>query len=404
MNDYPSRRTAAQARLTRLTEGRVAGRVLTGALLVAAVGMAGAAAGPAALAAPLTPASSSTSASSAPGGGIISWSISTATATAPDFRNKYNYTNVKPGSTITDHIAVFNKGSESVAFELYGSDATGTTASNVLIFLPATKTPTDIGSWVFFQHKPQQSIIISAHTGEIVPFTIVVPRNATPGDHTGGVFAQVSFNRTSKKGQVVTESQRIGAPIYLRVSGPLHAGLRVEAVSVGSTGTISPAGSSSLSVTYTVQNTGKVRLAGSQAVSVSGLFGGSLSTGEKALPTLLPGDSVRFTARPGSLYPFGPITAHVRVGPAAPAGAVPLAAPMADVTGSASLFAVPWALLVVIVLVIGLIIGLWQLFRWRRRKLGDTLVEVAEHARKETERRLLGQSGKSSSAKPQGKA
>jgi hypothetical protein len=38
-------------------------------------------------------------------------------------------------------------------------------------------------------------------------------------------------------------------------------------------------------------------------------------------------------------------------------------------------------------------------------RLGETLTDVAEHARKETERRLLGQSGKpSSSAEPQGKA
>ena len=72
-------------------------------------------------------------------------------------------------------------------------------------------------------------------------------------------------------------------------------------------------------------------------------------------------------------------------------------------TESASLFAVPWGLLLVIVLVAGLIVGLWQLLRWRRRRRSATLAEVADHARKETERRLLGQSAKPSSAEPQGK-
>jgi hypothetical protein len=119
---------------------------------------------------------------------------------------------------------------------------------------------------------------------------------------------------------------------------------------------------------------------------------------------VLPGDSVRITVTPGSLYPFGPITAHVRVGPTAPPGGIPLAAPLAYVTGSASLFAVPWALLVAIILIAGLIIGLWQFLRWRQRRLGETLVAVAEHARKETEHRLLDQSGRSSSVEPQGKA
>jgi hypothetical protein len=246
------------------------------------------------------------------------------------------------------------------------------------------------------------SVIIPADKGIIEPFRISVPRNARPGDHTGALFAAVSFNARAKNGTVVTEEHRIGVPMYLRVAGPLTAGLRVEAVSVSAHGTISPVGSSATSVTYTVQNTGNVRLAGSALVSVSRLFGASLSTGSKALPTVLPGDSVRITVAPGRLYPFGPITAHVRVSPTAPQGGIPLAAPLAFVTGSASLFAVPWALLVLIVLVAGLIVGLWQFLRWRRLRLGDTLIAVAENARQETERRLLGQ--QSSAGEPKGKA
>jgi len=61
-----------------------------------------------------------------------------------------------------------------------------------------------------------------------------------------------------------------------------------------------------------------------------------------------------------------------------------------------------WALLVVIVLIAGLILGLWWLQRMRRQRLGETLSAVAEHARKETERRLLG--SRKSPAEPQGKA
>jgi hypothetical protein len=249
------------------------------------------------------------------------------------------------------------------------------------------------------------SVIVPADKGVIEPFRISVPRNARPGDHTGALFAAVSILAKAKSGTAVTEQNRIGVPMYLRVAGPLTPGLRVGSVSVAGGTPISPLGSSRIRVTYTVQNTGNVRLAGSQLVSVSGLFGASLSTGSKPLPTVLPGDSVRLTVTAGSVYPFGPVTAHVRVSPAAPAGAASLAAPLAAVTGSGSLFAVPWALLVVIVLVIGLIVGLLQLRRWRRLRLGETLTDVAEHARKETERRLLGQSGKPSpSAEPQGKA
>jgi len=380
-------------------------RLVAGFALVATAGAAVLAAGPAASAAPSTGAARSARLSTATPSGVISWSEIPASATAPDTRTTFNYAMVQPGATITDHVAILNRSNQSVAFTIYATDAVGTTASDTLILMRSTQTPVDIGSWVAVDgHAGQLRTIIPADKGVIEPVRISVPRNARPGDHTGALFASVSFNAKAKNGALVSEEHRIGVPMYLRVAGPLTPGLRLEAVSVGSRGTISPFGSTATSVTYTVHNTGNIRMAGSALVSVSGLFGASLSTGRKPLPTVLPGDSVRITVNPGSLFPFGPITAHVRVGPTAPPGGIPLAAPLADVTGSASLFAVPWALLIVIVLVVGLAVGLWRFLRWRQRRLGETLVAVAEHARKETEHRLLDQSGKSSSPEPQGKA
>jgi hypothetical protein len=335
--------------------------------------------------------------------GAVSWSEIPASATAPETRSTFNYASVKPGTTITDHVAVLNRSAQSVAFTIYATDATGTSSSGTLILMPAAENPVDVGSWVKVDKQAGKlSVVIPADKGVIEPFTISVPRDARPGDHTGALFAAVTFAAKARTGALVSEEHRIGVPILLRVAGPLNPGLRVEAVSVGQRTTISPVGSGSTAVTYTLHNTGNVRLAGTQLVSVSGLFGGALSTGRRPLPTVLPGDSVRVTVSPGSLYPFGPITAHVRVGPAAPPAEAQLATPLAAVTGSASLIAVPWALLVVIVLIAGLAIGLWWLQRWRRQRLGETLTAVAEHARKETERRLLGQ--RKLPAEPQGKA
>ena len=385
----------------------IGNRVVAGFLLLATAGAAVLVAGTPASAAPSSAAARSTALSTAAGtpSGVVSWSEIPASAKAPDTRTTYNYSSVKPGTTITDHVAVLNRSSKLVAFTIYATDATGTTASNTLLLMKSTQKPVDIGSWVSVDgHSGHLSVLIPANKGVIEPIRISVPRNARPGDHTGALFAAVNFNVRAKNGAVVNEEHRIGVPMYLRVAGPLTPGLRVEAVSVGSHSTVSPFGSSATSVTYTVHNTGNVRLAGSAGVSVTGLFG-SLSAGSRSLPTVLPGDSVRITVSPGSLYPFGPITAHVRVGPTAPKGGIPLAAPLAAVTGSASLFAVPWALLVVIILVAGVVVGLWQFLRWRRRNFGETMADVAEHARQETERRLLGQSGTpSSSAEPQGKA
>ena len=351
------------------TPRRIRWHAAAGVLLTAAVGAAALASGPAASAASSTATTGYglLGAAASPPPGAVSWSESPASATAPEIRATFNYASVKPGSTITDHVAVINRSAQSVAFTVYARDATGTTPSGTLILMPVGQKPVDIGSWVKVNKQPGTlSVVIPANKGVIEPFTISVPRNARPGDHTGALFAAVTFQTKGRTGAFINEEHRIGVPILLRVAGPLNPGLRVEAVSVGQRTTISPVGSGATTVAYTVHNTGNVRLAGTQLVKVSGI-GGSLSIKTKPLPMVLPGDSVRVTVRPGSLFPFGPITAHVRVGPAAPPAEAQLAAPLAAVTGSATLIAVPWALLVVIVLIAGLILGLWWLQRMRRQ-------------------------------------
>jgi hypothetical protein len=389
MNVSSSDRTAA--RRGPATPRRARGRVLAGALATAAVALAGAAAAPAALAAPSSHAASAVPATSQAGPATISWSVSPASATAPDTRSKYTYTNIKPGSTITDHIAIFNRGSQATAFEVYGTDAIGTTPSNVLILLPVNKTPKDIGSWVSIaQHASPQSIVVPAGRGVIEPFTIAVPHQAAPGDHVGAIMAQVSFQRTTNTGQVITENQRLGVPIFLRVYGPLHPGLAVESISAGFSTSLSPFGTGSATVSYTVHNTGNVLLGGSQQVKVTGPFGESATARLKSLPTVLPGDSVRITAHPGALYPSGPLTAHVTIAPQNPPGQPLLATRLAAVTSTASLFATPWPLIVLILLIAAIVIGLIYGLRSRRRSLQATLNAVADRARKETERRLLG--------------
>lgn len=375
---------------------RVSRRLAAGALIVTAAGMAGAA--PAAVASTSAAASPASQAASAPAGDI-SWSVSPASAKAPDFRTKYSYINVKPGATITDHLAVLNHGAQAVSFELYGTDATGTTPSNVLELLPATGKPADIGTWVAFgKHVAKLSVVVPPGKGVLEPFTIAVPRSATPGDHVGGVVGQVSFQRSNSAGQVVTENQRIAVPLYLRVAGPLHSALAVESVSAGLSTPLSPWGKGTGTVSFTVHNTGNIILAGSQQVTISSPLG-SVKARLTSLPSVLPGKSVRLTVKPGGLFPAGPMTAHVKLGPAAPPGETKLAVPLAYVTRSAPLFAAPWATIALILLIIAVILGAWQFRRLRQSRLQDAISAVADHVRKETEKRLLGKA-----AEPQGKA
>lgn len=377
-------------------------RITATGLVAAAIAAAAMTAGPAALAAPSHP--DHPAGGLAPAAGPVSWSVIPASATAPQTRANFSYTSIKPGAKIYDHVAVINRSRESVAFTVYATDASGTTAADALTFLPAAKKPVDIGSWVTLQrHIARLSVIIPARKGVIEPFTIAVPRHATPGDHTGGMVASVGFQRTNAVGQVVTVDERVVVPILLRVSGPLHAGLKVESISASYTGTLSPFGDGSATVAFTVHNAGNVRLAGRQIVSVTGPFGVRAAIRPARLPVVLPGDSIRLTAHAAGLFPAGPLSAHVTVSPANPADAPPLTVPVALASGTASLFAVPWSLILLAVLVAGAGFGGWQAWRWRRRTLRSQLQAVADHARRETERRMLAESAQPA-AQPQGQA
>ena len=394
---YPHRAAASGDPASR---GAAAGRrrrslILTGGVLLAGLTATSAAVGPAALASSPSPGTSSSPppASSGPLApkGQVRWSITPATATAPLLGQlKFNYTNIKPGSTITDHVAVFNYSQQSAAFEIYGTDATGTTASNELLLMPATEQPKDIGAWVSFPHATRLSVIIPADRGVIEPFTISVPRQATPGDHTGAIVAAVSTQAIGAGGQGVTKAVRIALPLEIRVIGQLRAGMRVESVSAGFSNNADPIGDGTATVSFVVHNTGNIRLAGSQRVSVTGPFGMTAAIPPKLLATVLPGDSVQFTAAVHQLYPAGPLTAHVLVSPAAPRGEPALVTPMGMATATAGLFAVPWAALVVLILVVGGGVGWWKLLHYRQRRLQETVNAMAEDVRRETEQRLLG--------------
>ncbi len=390
------------SRLHRIPLRRTRGQVLAGGLLLAAILTGAVAAGPAAFASRSD--SVARSAQISGGGNVVTWSESPASATAPDYRTTFSYTSIQPGSTISDHVAVLNRSKQSVAFTIYATDATGTTLGNVLELLPTGKKPHDIGSWVRFpKGATQLSIVIPAGKGIIEPFKLAIPRQATPGDHTGGMIAAVGFPRRTSKGSVVVEYQRIAVPIELRVTGKLRAGLQVESISTGFHNPLSPFGTGSATVAYTVHNSGNIRLTGSQTVTVTGPFGVASKVQLRNLPTVLPGDSVRVTAQPRGLFPAGPMTADVRLEPANPVGAPPLVVPIAGATGTASLFAVPWTLLLLIILVVGAAYGIWRARGWQRRRLRAKLDAVADRARRETERRLLGNSGKSG-AEPQKQA
>ncbi len=385
-----------------LRRSPVRARVLAGSLLLAVIGAV--AAVPAASAVPLShasPARPGQPASGLPPAGVVSWSVAPASATGVDTRTRFTYQNIKPGTTIFDHVAVLNRSDRAVAFSIYATDASGTTASGALTLLGTNQRPTGIGAWTTFPgHRSQLSVVIAGGKGIIEPFTITVPLRATPGDHVGGMIAAVGVPHRTASGTLVWLYQRIAVPMELRVTGKLVAALSVESVSIGFSNPFNPFGGGSARVTYSVVNTGNVLLTGTQTVTVTGAFGAKSTIRMKALPTVLPGDSIQYTASAGGLYPAGTLSAHVTVTPRWPSDATPLPVTLASASASSSLFAFPWALLVLIILLGGGGYGSLRLMRARRRAHQAEIAAAADKARRETERRLLGGTNQKASAGP----
>ncbi|HEY1968234.1 MAG TPA: hypothetical protein VGH89_09820 [Pseudonocardia sp.] len=378
------------------TPSRAHGRIWAGCLVLA-VAIGALAAGPSAVAAPPSPtaAGAGTQLAATAAGtplGHVTWSVVPATSTGPDpNRLEFSYGVVKAGSTIADHVEIANRSSQSAAFSIYATDASGTSASGALLLLGSNQKSTDIGSWSSFAGGARQlSTIIPGKKAIIVAFTLKVPLQATPGDHTGAMVAAVGVTRKNAAGESVVENYRIAVPLELRVPGALRAGVQVQSISTGFSDPLNPFGTGSATVSYTLTNTGNVRQSATPTVKVTGPFGQTATVHPAKLPVILPGDSVRVAASLPGLFPAGPMTARINVEPGWPKGTIPLTLAASLATGSASLFAFPWSLLGLILLLVAIGVGLWFYFRWRRRLRRAELAAVAARARRDTEQRLLG--------------
>ncbi len=377
-------------------QGRISGRIWGGSLLLATIAVASLTSGLSAVAAPLSAATALHQASGGGGPkplpGQVSWSVLPATAKGPDnTRNLFSYGVVKAGTTIVDHVEIVNRSKQSAAFSIYGADAIGTTLKDALLLEPPTEKPVDIGAWITFPGGARQlSTVIPAGKAIIESFTVSVPPLATPGDHTGALVAAVGIPGKNKAGLAIVENYRIAVPMELRVPGALHASIQVQSISTGFSDPLSPFGTGSATLSYSVINTGNVRETGTQQVTVTGPFGQSSTIKPPQLPTILPGDSVRVSVSLPGLYPVGPMSAHVTVTPAWPPKSLPIAQQAPIATGNASLFATPWSLVGFILLLIAIGVGVQQFLRWRRREHRAEIASAAAKARKETERRLLG--------------
>lgn len=311
--------------------------------------------------------------------GRSTFGVQPSSAKKPDTRPNFSY-GVTPGAAVSDHIAVWNYSAKPLTLHVYAADAINTTEGGFDLLAGGRKS-TDAGSWVTLGTS---RVTVPSRSRVIVAFTLKVPAKATAGDHVGGIVASLSGVRTDAKGDKVKVDQRVGARVYLRVAGQLTPRLAVENVHTSYHGTANPFGSGSATVTYTLHNTGNVRLAAHQAVRIRDLFGGSARvTQPRDIPELLPGSKLTVTAAATGVRPSVRDTTTVTADPSPVRGDVRQTV-LPRATASAGFWAVPWTLLALLLLLLAAVTVL--VVRFVRRRRGgagrDTAGRTAPGSRK----------------------
>lgn len=287
--------------------------------------------------------------------------VAPANSNRPDGRSSFTYA-ADPGAVVQDFVAVENLSSAPLTLDFYTADVVA--GDNGSANLPPKDTrPVDAGTWITVDIPDHPSTItVAARTAVVVPFTVRIPNGVTPGDHVAGIIAALTTDAKTDKGDVVHVDQRVVARAQFRIGGVLDAHLAVEAVGVTYHQTANPFGRGDVDVTYTVRNTGNVRLAGHEQVGFDGLLRSHVDADPVPdLPVLLPGASVTETAHLADVWPQFVGWANITIDPTAVTGdADPQLGPVVE---GSSVWALPLAL---IALVIALLV-VWRVVRKVRR-------------------------------------
>jgi hypothetical protein len=261
-----------------------------------------------------------------------------------------------PGQTVTDTAVLTNYSTQPLNFDVYGSDAYNTKIGGAFTLNPPTVKATDVGSWLTLpvnQYNLPPCYVAQFH------FQVKVPINASPGDHVGGVAAlNLAPNTHPESGTQFAVQRGEGIAVYVRVPGPLHAG--VAAADIGATYSSSPLGfgSSSAQVHYSVLNTGNEVLNGKAQVVVTDIFGSTVHTFKPVLiQALIPGQRMTVVEPKFSGLPFfGPVHLNVK-----------MTTTVTKSTGEAQFWVLPWLLILIVVVVLAVLFYFWRRRRKRKR-------------------------------------
>lgn len=294
----------------------------------------------------------------------VTWAVTPADENGPDGRRVVDL-EVDPGQSVTEHLAVRNLSEREATFALGASDGYYT-ATGRFTMLPQSEESVDAGTWVTIE----PTVTLAPNETRVVPFTVTVPDNATPGDHAAGVAASVRSSGADASGAQVGVDSRVGYRLSVRVTGELAPALSVGGVHADYVPSWSLFAPGRVEIAYEVSNTGNTALEVSDSVGAA----------PSARGALLPGESRRVDVDAVTAWPLGLLFLDLEVMATAP-GTTLSATP---VTHDLVVWAVPWLHLLAATGLVLLLVAVLAGRRRGRRRFDDLLRRAREEGRRES--------------------
>lgn len=305
------------------------------------------------------------------------WAVSPADASGPSGKSWVEL-ELDPGATAEIHLAVKNLGDREVTFAITAADGyfTDTGRFNML---PSDAKSLAAGTWI----SVQKHVKVAAGGTAVVPFSVAVPANATPGDHAAGIAASIQSVGAGDGKQLEVES-RVGFRVMTRVKGVVTP--KLEVTSKGSYDlSWNPFAPGVGTLEVVLENKGNVRLRVG-ATAENGTQAGPVDeNGEAPKTELLPGDRRTVNIKVPDVWPLGVVGVPVTVTQEVVAINGSLDA-LEPVVHTVTLWAMPWPQLIIVLALLLMALGaLWG--RRRRKKQVQLLLEQArEMGRSEAQR------------------
>jgi Bacterial protein of unknown function (DUF916) len=301
----------------------------------------------------------------------VTWGVHPGDAAGQAARPNFVFEGA-PGDTFSDVLVVDNTSDVNLVLGVYASDAFNTPEGGTDL-LSADRDPVDVGSWTTAE---QASITVPAGGTVEVPFTVEIPDDAAPGDHTGGIVTSL---RLEGDGDHIDIERRLGTRIYVRIDGGVEPALTFTDLDVQHHDSWNPFAAGSVTVRYTVENTGNVRLRATRIARVAGSIGPARTAEAADMPELLPGNSYELTQEVPGVWPGFGTEVEVELDPYDPTGAELDPAPV-NVVARTEVTIFPVAQVLLLVVLIAVVVALLVRRRGARARREREIAEAVDAA------------------------